>query len=213
MTAQGVPEADRRHAAPEPPAWFTVAWRVVLVTGTVAYCALATAVIRGLVGGWGIGVGGLAVMAGASLVALLALLPMGAVIDLPEALFGHWVPERRFRAGRCPACGYESARGACPECGAPFARPVAYASDWGTLRRSAWILLPAWAIGLSAGIAWVRADEGTFGDEVAAARRADPGALDHGRRRAWPASFAELTWNAGRGFAGPPPFESPKTRR
>lgn len=213
MTASAGARPERRHGMPEAPGWFTAAWRVLLVAGTVAYCALATAVIRGLVGGWEVGPGAAIVMAAASLVALLALLPMGAVIDLPEALFEHWVPERRFRAGRCPACGYDSARGACPECGAPFVPPPAYASDWGTLRRSAWILLPAWAVGLAAGIAWVRADEKAFADQVAAARRADPEAMNHVRRRAWPASFAELTWNAGRGFAGPPPFDSPKTPR
>lgn len=212
MSAGEGSRAEPARGTPSPPGWFVAGWRLLLVAGTAAYCALAAEVIRGLVGGWGLGVRDLVVIGVSSLIALLALLPMGTVIDLPEALWEHWVPERRFRAGRCPACGYESAGGGCPECGAPFRRPAAYASDWRTVRRSAWILLPSWAVGLAAGLAAVRADEGAFERQVAAIRRADADSLDHARRRAWPASFAELTWNAGRGFAGPPPFESPKIR-
>lgn len=210
--ADGLPTEPAR-GTPSPPGWFVAAWRLLLVAGTLGYCALATAVIRGLVGGWGLGFRDVVVIGISSLIALLALLPMGAVIDLPEALWEHWVPERRFRAGRCPACGYESAGGECPECGAPFRRPAAYASDWRTARRSAWILVPSWALGLAAGLLAVRADERAFEQQVAAIRRADAEAIDHVRPRAWPASFAELTWNAGRGFSGPPPFESPKIRQ
>ena len=39
----------------------------------------------------------------------------------PEALWEHWLPERRWRAGRCPACGHDGRQERCPECGEAFA--------------------------------------------------------------------------------------------
>ena len=70
--------------------------------------------------------------------------------------------------------------------------------------------VPAGALGAAAGLAASAADERAFVDEVSALRARDPELVDHARPRRWPASFAELRWNAGRGLAGPPPFESPK---
>jgi hypothetical protein len=72
------------------------------------------------------------------------------------------------------------------------------------------VLVPAGAIGTVAGLAASAADERAFVREVGAMRARDPELMEHARARAWPASFTELRWTAGRGFAGPPPFESPK---
>jgi hypothetical protein len=146
----------------------------------------------------------------AAAVAMLAVLPMGAAVDVPEAMFEHWLPERRFRAGRCPCCGYDAARARCPECGAPFGRPAAYASDWRTLRRTAWAAVPAWIVGFAAGLALVTLDERRFEREVASMRSLSPELREHSRPRAAPAGFARFAWDVGRGFSGPPPFESPK---
>jgi hypothetical protein len=196
---------------PAVPGRAIAAWRILLIAFVTIYCALATLVARGLIGGFGLGTVDCFVMAIATLIATLAVLPMGAIIDLPEALWQHWLPERRWRAGRCPTCGYDANRALCPECGTPFARPPAYASNWHTLRRTAWVVLPSWAMGLAAGLVLVHFDERAFMSTVATMRRIDPELREHSHERAWPAEFATMTWAAGRGFFGPPPFDSPKT--
>jgi hypothetical protein len=192
------------------PASVTWGWRAALVILCTAYGTVAALVVRGLVGGIGFGAADIVIVAAATLVAMLAIVPMAAVIDLPEALWEHWIPERRWRAGRCPSCGHESRQERCPECGAPFEQPASWAADWASLRRAAWVVLPAWALGTMAGAMLATLDESAFRAQVEVLRSRDPELRDHSRPRAWPASFAELRWNAGRGFAGPPPFESPK---
>ena len=72
-------------------------------------------------------------------------------------------------------------------------------------------MLPSWAMGLAAGLVLVHFDERAFLSTVATMRRIDPELREHSRERAWPAEFATMTWAAGRGFFGPPPFDSPKT--
>ena len=190
-----------------------VAWRVFLMILMVTYATLATEVVRGLVGGFGLHVESVVVIVVSTMIAMLAFLPLGAVIDLPEAIWEYWLPDRRWKQGRCPCCGYDANRARCPECGTPFARPPSYATDLRTLRRTTLVVVPSWIIGLAAGLVMVNADESAFQREVAALRASEPELRDHARRRAWPADFAELTWNAGRGFVGPPPFDSPKTAR
>lgn len=199
-------------SAPRTPPGIAFAWWAVLLTLVTAYGAIAAEVARGLVGGFGLRAVDLVVVGASTAIAMLAILPMGACLDLPQALAEHWVPQRRWARGRCPACGHDCRRAACPECGAPFVRPESYAMDLATLRRAVRVLVPAWAVGLAIGLWAVSADEAAFRREVDARRRADPELIDHSRPRAWPASFSELAWNAGRGFRGPPPFESPKTR-
>jgi len=209
-TISAVPEHPSESPAPRVPGPVLAAWRAGLLLAMTAYATIAAQVVRGLMGGFGLGLRDCVTVGAASLVTMLAVLPLGAVFELPEALWCHWLPERRWRSGDCPACGYGAARSRCPECGASFARPAAYASGWGTLRRAAWIMLPAWAVGLAAGLVLVQQDESRFVQQVSTLRASVPEAKDHARRRAWPADFAELAWNAGRGFSGPPPFESPK---
>jgi hypothetical protein len=197
-------------SAPRTPPGIAFAWWAVLLALVTAYGAIAAEVTRGLVGGFGLRAVDLVVVGASTAIAMLAILPMGASLDLPQALAEHWVPQRRWAKGRCPACGHDCRRAACTECGAPFVRPESYAMDLATLRRAVRVLVPAWAIGLAIGLWAVAADEAAFRREVDARRAADPELIDHARQRAWPASFSELRWNAGRGFRGPPPFESPK---
>ena len=196
---------------PAIPGRVVATWRMLLIALITIYCTLATLVVRGLIGGFGLGPVDCFVIALSTMIATLAVLPMGAVIDLPEALWQHWIPERRWRAGRCPTCGYDAHRTLCPECGTPFAAPVAYASDWHTLRRTLWIVFPSWAMGVAAGLVLVHFDERSFVSKVDSMRRSEPELREHSNTRAWPAEFATMTWTAGRGFAGLPPFESPKT--
>ena len=181
-----------------------------MVAAVLAVATVAAIASRGLVGGFGLDAAGAVTVVAATLAAGLALLPMAAVIELPRAMWGHWVPERRHRAGRCPACGYGGAGGRCPECGAAFERPPSYAADWATLRRVAWTVAPASLAAAALGLVIAVTDERAFAREVEVQRSRDPELRAWSRPRAWPAGFAELRWDAGRGFSGPPPFEAPK---
>lgn len=194
-------------AAPPATAW---AWRTLLAAASLAYATMAAMVVRGLVGGFGVGLAGTVLAVAGTMGAMIAVLPMAALVDLPEAIWLHWLPERRWRTSRCPACAHDCRAGRCAECGAPFERPAAWAADWSSLRRALWVLVPTGLLGAAAGLAACAADERAFGHEVTALRARDPELVDHARPRRWPASFAELRWNAGRGFTGPPPFDSPK---
>lgn len=187
-----------------------IAWSALTAASVLAASTLAAVASRGLIGGFGLGALDVASVTAATLVAGLALAPMGAVIELPRALWGHWLPERRHRAGRCPSCGYPGPGGRCPECGEAPTRPASYAADWATLRRAAWTVLPASIAAAALGTVLWSADEDAFVREVGALRASDPALRAWSRPRAWPAGFAELRWEAGRGYSGPPPFESPK---
>lgn len=196
-----------RPTAPPATKW---AWRTLLAGASLAYATVAASVVRGLVGGFGMDLAGAAIAGAGTLGAMVAVLPMAALFDLPEAIWQHWLPERRWRTSRCPACAHDCRAARCAECGAPFERPAAWAADWSSLRRALWVLVPTGILGTAAGLAASSADERAFVAEVSALRARDPALVDHARPRARPASFAELRWNAGRGFSGPPPFESPK---
>ena len=153
---------DRAIAAPR---GLVVAWRSLAFLFLCAGAAAAAQAMRGLIGGFGPAPGPLLGVAAATLVAMVAVLPVATALELPEALLAHWIPERRWRTGRCPACGYAAGahgHGRCPECGASFVRPRAYAADWGTMRRIAAIALPAWLLGTVIGLALVLADERAF---------------------------------------------------
>lgn len=196
-----------KPAAPPATTW---TWRALLAAASLAYATVAAMVVRGLVGGFGVDAAGAVLVGAGTMGAMVAVLPMAALIDLPEAIWLHWLPERRWRTSRCPACAHDCRALRCGECGAPFERPLAWAADWSSLRRALWVLVPAGVVGTAAGLAACAADERAFAAEVAALRARDQELRDHARARAWPASFTELRWAAGRGFAGPPPFESPK---
>ncbi|MFO0963675.1 MAG: hypothetical protein U0625_12340 [Phycisphaerales bacterium] len=208
------PDAKPPHAGAPTGTLARALFRACVVITLVGFFAAATIVVRGLVGGFGREP---ATLVGVALVALLGgivLLPTAMIVDLPDALAHHWLPERRYRRGRCPGCGYSLARALprCPECGATNAPPVAYASDWGTLRRALRLAAPAWMLGTIVGLVLIDQDETRFREEVAALRARDSSATAYARRRAQPARFATMEWSAARGFAGPPPFESPKYR-
>ena len=211
-TPQDPPGARHgNHGFPAPRA-LVVAWRAVAFALLCAGAAAAAQAMRGLIGGFGPAPGPLLGVAAATLVAMVAVLPVATALELPEALLAHWIPERRWRAGRCPGCGYAAGahgHGTCPECGAAFVRPAPYAADWRTMRRIAAIALPAWALGTAIGIALVLADERAFEAQVARDRAA-AGDLPRERPRAGAAWFARLEWTPGRGFAGTTPFESAK---
>lgn len=194
-------------------------WRILIAMAMVAFFAASVTVARGLIGGFGFSVAGVLLLAVAALAAGVILLPMAMVVDFPRAIWGHWLPERRWRAGRCPSCGYGARGGGtpligalCPECAAPFARPIAYASEWGTLWRGMRLAIPAWLVGCILGLGVIGEDEGSFEADVAASRAREPTLAQLARRRGGLARFAFLEWSAERGFESHPPFETPKMR-
>lgn len=203
--------AGGAHAVAAPRA-IVLAWRALAFVLLAAGAAAAAQAMRGLIGGFGPAPGPLLGVAVATLVAMVAVLPVATALELPEALLAHWIPERRWRAGRCPACGYAAGvhgHGTCPECGAAFVRPPAYAADWGTMRRIAAIALPAWALGTAIGIALVLVDERAFQGQVARDRAA-MGDLPRSRPRGGAAWFSSLEWTPDNGYAATTPFESAK---
>ena len=207
--------ADAAPAGMTPRAGGPPGWAVAVATAVpFAFFVLAAwwgaTYARGLIGGFGPAAGPLLGVAAATLAAMVAVLPAYAVVDLPRATWNHLLPERRWRAGRCPACGYAAvdATRPCPECGAAFVRPPAYAADWQTLRRMALLVLPAWALGTALGMAAFLADERAFEREVAA-HRASAGDVPYGRARRG-ATFARIEWSPQEGFTATTPFESAK---
>ena len=147
------------HASREAPASIRIGWSAAMVAAVLAVATVAAIASRGLVGGFGLDAAGAVTVIAATLATGLALLPMAAIIELPRAMWGHWVPERRHRAGRCPACGYGGAGGRCPERGAAFERPPSYAADWATLRRVAWTVAPASLAAAALGLVIAVTDE------------------------------------------------------
>jgi len=133
------------------------------------------------------------------------LLPLA---DLPEILARHALPMRRFRRGACPACGHDRTTlpggRRCPECGAAALRPSAWTPQWATVRRFAAILGLAWIVGVASGEAWTHLDERRFAGEASLRRDS------YIRRRIWPADFATLRHEPGRGIEAIPPFGAPR---
>ena len=75
------------------------------------------------------------------------------------------------------------------------------------VRRLAWILVPALAVGVAAGEAWSRLDEARFAEEARAARGA------YARKRAFPAAFAQMTSDGAGAFASEAWSDATRDRR
>lgn len=204
--------------SPAVPAWLRTAWRGGLFLALAGFFTVAAMVMRGLVGGFGLEPWPL-LLAGAAalLTGVLLIAPLAPLIDLPEAIVDHWLPERRTKRGGCPSCGYDAIHRStrtCSECGAPVRVPVPYAVTWSTLRRGMALVLPAWLLGCAVGFTVLLRDEHAFTVEVQAQRsravqtRAPQDAIT--RRRMGVAGFSPLRWTAREGFTGPPPYEFPK---
>jgi len=213
---------------PAPPAWVRVVWNGLLWLTLTAFFAAAAVVVRGLAGGFGLAPVPLLVAVAGTLISGVVMLPLAALVDAPEAIWGHWLPARRAARGACPSCGYAAGHtGAreCPECHASLEPPAAYAAGWRTLRRGAWIAAPAFMLGCAIGLAWCVHDERAFAHEVQqvlvggsnataatppGATAATPAPARLERPRAGLASFARLQWTTEEGLSGPPPFADTK---
>lgn len=106
------------------------------------------------------------------------------IVDLPDIWQRHLRPMRRWRANRCPACGY-SRKGVasviCPECGVTWVEPTPYRVGWPTVRRFVLIVLIALTFGTAAGEMRILLDERAFLREA----EASPDGVA-ARARGWP---------------------------
>lgn len=208
-------EPAAQRVEPAAPSWFRVLWRGMLFLELAAFFAAAATIVRALIGGFGGEPLPLAVAAVATLVAGAVVLPLAAMVDVPDALFCHWLPARRMARGRCPACGYDTGHAPateCPECHAQLVAPAPYAATVRTLRRALLIAAPAWLAGGALGLALALRDEHAFTVEASARVARDATTEVVRRPRAGLASFAHLQWTRAEGFAGPPPFADSKER-
>lgn len=206
-------DATSEPGAPQP---VRVLWRGLVFLGLCAFFTVSAMVSRGLAGGFGFDAWPITLAAGGALLSGLLLAPVAGLVELPEAIFDHWLPERRARRGGCPNCGYSALHSPvheCPECGAVLEVPAPYTAGWRTLRRGVAIALPAWLLGCAIGLTLVLLDEHAFTVEFNNARAQQPDIASYTRPRTWPASFALLKWTPADGLIGPPPFSSPKERR
>lgn len=209
------PDVGESTARPAPPPWFRVLWRGALFLWLAVFFAFAGVLARALIGGFGGVPGPLLAAAFAALLAGVILLPLAVVVDIPDALYAHWLPARRASHGRCPACGYDTAHAParkCPECHARLVAPKPYSASWGTLRRAGALALPAWMAGCAIGFAYVLQDERAFTVETETRCARDASVEVHSRPRAGVAKFAALRWTRAEGYSGVTPLANTRER-
>jgi hypothetical protein len=130
-----------------------------------AYCFLCYCILRALLADFGLSAGTVlkATIATAAMSGFIVwLVPLA---ELPEIVFGHALPQRRARRGRCPACNYDlqgRCEVRCPECGHDGRVPDTWQLSWHTARRFLLVLLVGLGLGVVAGEAWTTADERAF---------------------------------------------------
>jgi hypothetical protein len=137
----------------------------ILTLAAFVYCFLCYCILRALLADFGLS-------AGTVLKAAIATAAMGGFVvwlvplaELPEIVFGHALPQRRARRGRCPACNYDlqGRRGVrCPECGHDGSIPGTWHLSWRTARRFLLLLAAGLGLGVLAGEAWTTTDERAF---------------------------------------------------
>jgi hypothetical protein len=141
----------------------------------------------------------------AALFALLMMVPLVwivAIMELPELWRGVRA-RRRWKLGRCPACGYDihgSLASECPECGAGLGLPPEHRFGWRTLRRFLLVALVTWIAGSAACESWAIFDERAFAGEVRARLAAGADAV-YWRERSWPCDGAWLIYEPGKGIS------------
>lgn len=202
---------------PVAPRWMRAFWRGFIFLGLAAFFTVSAMAMRGLVGGFGLlEFWPMVVAAIATLITGLLVAPIASLVDLPEAIYSHWLPERRVGRGGCAKCGYSALHAPateCPECGALLEnKPTPYRTSWKTLRKVIALTLPAWVVGSALGFTIMVLDEYSFAVESTNHRRQNPDSVQFMRPRAGVAGFAYLQWTPEEGCTGPKPYDSPKER-
>lgn len=173
-------------------------FRVLIMLALATHVFVMYSVARTVLGGFGFSVG---VTITAMIFAFIMLTPLIWAVILPEwpEIYTRHVRARRwFRAGRCPACGYQLAGevAVCSECGAAYQRPQPYAISARTIRIFVMINLLAWIIGSVAGEAWTIDDERAFVREVN--ERIEEGYdRQYVRARRWPVESTSMMYKPG----------------
>ena len=150
----------------------------------ISYCGA-----RALIGGFEVGAGAITAAVFSTALASIFLWWLVPFADFAEIFWIHIPADRRAGRGQCPHCAYpHEGRGTCTECGRATSPLPAWVLGARPVKRLAWILLAAMAVGCAAGEAWCRLDEARFVNESLAAR-----VRPFTRERAFPTGFARMT--------------------
>ncbi|MFM1805257.1 MAG: hypothetical protein RL136_2136 [Planctomycetota bacterium] len=154
---------------------------------SAAFLFAAYCFSRALAGGFGAGVGTIALSVASTAAASIFLWWFVPFADFAEIFWVHLPADRRARRNACPHCGYpHEGRTTCSECGLDTDPLPAWTLTRRPVRRLAAILVPALVLGATAGELWMRLDESRFVREYESVR------APYARARAFPTAFARM---------------------
>lgn len=198
------------------PPWVTWAHRGLLLGGLSFYCFLVYSLVHPLFGTFGFD-------AVTTVKTLLATCFLGAFVlwllplaDIPQILYQDRRPRARVRKGRCPQCGYPRPTNdldvSCPECGSSGQMPPTWELSGRTVVRFLVLLLMAITLG-SAFAEWrLLTDELRFKQQASLRNYPQPGD-SYTQSRAWPSTYAKMTYTLENGASSDPVLESKRIRR
>jgi hypothetical protein len=160
----------------------------VLFVVSCAFLFVSYCMARALIGGFGAGMGTVALAVSSSALASIFLWWLVPLADSGEIIGLHLPADGRARRNQCPHCGYpHEGRATCTECGASTAPLPAWTLSARPVRRMGVIVFLALVVGSAAGEWWCRLDEARFGDECA--KVSD---RPYSRTRTFPTAFARM---------------------
>ena len=161
----------------------------VLFALSVAFLFVSYCMCRALIGGFGSGTGTIVLAVSSTFLASIFLWWLVPFADFAEIFWVHLPADRRAARAQCPHCGYpHEGRDTCTECGRATEPLAPWLLGLRPVKRLAWIIMIALAVGSAAGEAWCRLDEARFIDESIAVRT-----RPFTRERAFPTAFARMT--------------------
>ena len=198
------------------PLWVSCAHHALLLGGLTFYCFLVYALVRPLFATFGFN----AATTTKSVVAVILLTAFVAwlfpLIDAPFVIFFDWRTRTRARKGRCTQCGYprpsDDIDAPCSECGASGRLPAPWQPTLNTLARFALLLLFAIVLGSVLAEWQLLSDERLFQQQASRKNYPEPGD-SYTQSRAWPSSYATMTYTLENGAVSDPILESQRIRK